>query len=115
MKSQLSQLSSLTLVMSKPLANELVWCKISMRVRLTKLLPFTFSGNLTLKYRVSLIAIVICLLGLATALVYAQNARTPTGTPSASSVIQQDIFVRGGPGRDYLPVGKLWRGIVFAR
>lgn len=41
---------------------------------------------------------------------YAQNAPTPTGTPSASSVIQQDIFVRGGPGRDYLPVGKLLAG-----
>lgn len=40
----------------------------------------------------------------------AQNAPEGTATPAASSVIQQDIFVRGGPGRDYLPVGKLLAG-----
>ena len=63
-----------------------------------------------MKYRLTLVAIVVGLLGLVSAFAYAQNSPTPTGTPAASSVIQQDIFVRGGPGRDYLPVGKLLAG-----
>lgn len=60
-----------------------------------------------MKYRLILAAIVVGLLGLVSAFSYAQNLPAPTETPAASSVIQQDIFVRGGPGRDYLPVGKL--------
>ncbi|MBA3871340.1 MAG: hypothetical protein H0X30_19530, partial [Anaerolineae bacterium] len=63
-----------------------------------------------MKYRLTLVAIVVGMLGLVSAFAYAQNSPTPTGTPTASSVIQQDIFVRGGPGRDYLPVGKLLAG-----
>ncbi len=63
-----------------------------------------------MKYRLILIAIIIGVLGLVSAFVYAQSTPTPTETPAASSVIQQDIFVRGGPGRDYLPVGKLLAG-----
>ncbi len=63
-----------------------------------------------MKYRLTLIAIVVGLLGLGSAFSYAQNLPAPTETPAASSVIQQDIFVRGGPGRDYLPVGKLLAG-----
>lgn len=50
------------------------------------------------------------ILALASVLTYAQNEPDSTATPAASSVIQQDIFVRGGPGRDYLPVGKLLAG-----
>jgi len=63
-----------------------------------------------LKYRLIIVAIVIGLLGLVSAFAYAQSTPVPTETPAASSVIQQDIFVRGGPGRDYLPVGKLLAG-----
>lgn len=63
-----------------------------------------------MKYRLTLVVIVIGLLGLVSAFAYAQSTPVPTETPAASSVIQQDIFVRGGPGRDYLPVGKLLAG-----
>lgn len=63
-----------------------------------------------MKYRLTIVVIVIGLLGLVSAFAYAQSTPVPTETPAASSVIQQDIFVRGGPGRDYLPVGKLLAG-----
>ncbi|MBI1278427.1 MAG: SH3 domain-containing protein, partial [Anaerolineaceae bacterium] len=63
-----------------------------------------------MKYRLIIVAIVIGLLGLVSAIAYAQNTPVPTETPETSSVIQEDIFVRGGPGRDYLPVGKLLAG-----
>ncbi len=63
-----------------------------------------------MKYRLTLVVIVIGLLGLVSAFANAQSTPVPTETPAASSVIQQDIFVRGGPGRDYLPVGKLLAG-----
>ncbi len=63
-----------------------------------------------MKYRLTVVAIVIGVLGLVSAFAYAQGTPVPTETPATSSVIQQDIFVRGGPGRDYLPVGKLLVG-----
>ncbi len=63
-----------------------------------------------MRYRLLLVAIVLGVLALASVLTYAQNEPDVTPTPAASSVIQQDIFVRGGPGRDYLPVGKLLVG-----
>lgn len=46
------------------------------------------------------------------ALVAAQTSPTPmpTPTPSVSVVIGIDVFVRGGPGRQYVPVGKLVLG-----
>ncbi len=37
-------------------------------------------------------------------------SQDPTATPALSVVTQPDIFVRGGPGRDYLPVGRLVAG-----
>lgn len=57
-----------------------------------------------------LVAIVLGIVALVSMLTYAQNEPDVTPTPAASSVIQEDIFVRGGPGRDYLPVGKLLAG-----
>lgn len=52
----------------------------------------------------------LSILAIASVLTYAQSEPDATPTPDASSVIQEDIFVRGGPGRDYLPVGKLLAG-----
>jgi uncharacterized protein YgiM (DUF1202 family) len=54
----------------------------------------------------------ICLLAISVALVAAQTSptSTPTPTPSVSVVIGLDVFVRGGPGRQYVPVGKLVLG-----
>jgi len=63
-----------------------------------------------LKYRLLLAVIVMGILGVASFFAYAQSDPDSTATPAASSVIQEDIFVRGGPGRDYLPVGKLLAG-----
>jgi uncharacterized protein YgiM (DUF1202 family) len=47
-------------------------------------------------------------------LVAAQTAPTPSPTPPSdrSVVVGQDVYVRGGPGRQYLPVGKLVLGEV---
>jgi uncharacterized protein YraI len=54
------------------------------------------------------------LLGMAAALIAAQTVPTatptPTPTPAVSVVIGLDVFVRGGPGRQYVPVGKLVLG-----
>ncbi len=49
------------------------------------------------------------------ALAQAQTATPiPTTTPRISQVIRTDIFVRGGPGNTYLPVGRLQEGdLVF--
>src|SRR5262245_2581 len=35
---------------------------------------------------------------------------TSTPTPVVSSVIREDIFVRAGPGQQYLPIGQLLAG-----
>ncbi|MEO8612185.1 MAG: SH3 domain-containing protein [Chloroflexota bacterium] len=54
------------------------------------------------------------LLAVAAVLIAAQTAPTstpsPTPTPTVSVVIGLDVFVRGGPGRQYVPVGKLILG-----
>lgn len=39
---------------------------------------------------------------------------TPTLIPLASSVIREDIFVRAGPGQQYLPIGQLLAGDTVA-
>jgi uncharacterized protein YraI len=57
----------------------------------------------------------ICLLLLVAAtLVAAQTAPTPTPTATSarSAVIGQDVYVRGGPGRQYIPVGQLILGEI---
>ncbi len=52
------------------------------------------------------------LLGAATGLsrVLAQGDATSTATPRGNYVLADDVYVRGGPGRDYVPVGHLVRG-----
>jgi uncharacterized protein YraI len=57
--------------------------------------------------------VLVCLLS---SVVLAQEPATPTPTPSAtpvgSYVVRADIYVRGGPGERYLPVGSLVAGNV---
>lgn len=52
------------------------------------------------------------LLGAATGLsrVLAQGDATSTATPRGNYVLADDVYVRGGPGRGYVPVGHLVRG-----
>src|SRR5690606_18917904 len=53
--------------------------------------------------------LVVLLAGFAFA--QAQTATpSPTPTPENSQVIRPDIFVRGGPGDFYVPVGRLQEG-----
>jgi uncharacterized protein YraI len=62
--------------------------------------------------------IAVCLLLLTTVLAAAQSeptstptpTLTPSITPPVSVVIGLDVFVRGGPGREYIPVGQLELG-----
>jgi uncharacterized protein YraI len=63
-----------------------------------------------LKYRLYTIVTLLLLTLLAGVLVSAQTLPVATNTPSVSSVIGQDIFVRAGPGRNYIPVGRLQVG-----
>jgi hypothetical protein len=42
--------------------------------------------------------------------VQAQVAPTGTPTPAGNIVLGDDVFLRGGPGRTYLPVGQVVRG-----
>ncbi len=66
-----------------------------------------------MKYRLALALIVIVISGMVAALVGAQQPTPePTSTPflNVSSVIRLDIFVRGGPGTQYIPVGHLVAG-----
>jgi uncharacterized protein YraI len=65
-----------------------------------------------LKYRLALALIIIVISGMVAALVSAQPTPEPTPTFSfrISSVIKIDIFVRAGPGQQYLPVGALYAG-----
>jgi len=70
-----------------------------------------------LKFRLFAILLVVVLSGILVAFVGAQGTpeaqSTPTPTPVVSIVLRQDIFVRGGPGRNYLPVGRLVAGDVL--
>lgn len=43
-------------------------------------------------------------------IVYAQPIEQPTATPVISRVTSPDVYVRGGPGESYLPVGGLHQG-----
>ncbi len=65
-----------------------------------------------MKYRLALVLVILVVSGMVAALVGAQSTPdvTPTPRPGISSVIQQDIFVRAGPGQQYLPVGQLLAG-----
>lgn len=60
-----------------------------------------------LKRRLLLITILL-VMAAAAAFVTAQTLPNPT--PQTSVVIRPDIFVRGGPGESYLPVGQLVAG-----
>lgn len=46
------------------------------------------------------------------ALMTAQSNPLPTATPSTSRINKLDIYVRGGPGESYIPVGRLVLGNV---
>lgn len=59
-----------------------------------------------MKTRLTLVILLGFSLVLASAVVLAQS----TPTPAVSSILSQDIFVRSGPGRDYLPIGRLVAG-----
>ncbi len=67
-----------------------------------------------LKFRLAIALLVVLISGILVALVGAQGTpeAPPTPTPVVSIVLRQDIFVRGGPGRNYLPVGRLVVGDV---
>lgn len=58
--------------------------------------------------------VIVCL--FSSVVVMAQEPDTPTPTPTAtpvgSYVVRPDIYVRGGPGEFYLPVGRLVAGNV---
>lgn len=62
--------------------------------------------------------ILVVLCALSAAFVAAQTTPTPTptptftATPSASYVIELDIYVRGGPGEFFAPVGELKQGAL---
>lgn len=71
---------------------------------------FPTSKGSTLKYRLHAVLILFSLTLVAGVLVSAQTVPPATFTPAVSSVIQQDIFVRAGPGRAYIPVGSLKAG-----
>jgi hypothetical protein len=47
---------------------------------------------------------------LSATLAMAQNQLEPTATPQTNVVIAEDVFLRGGPGEGYLPVGALIAG-----
>lgn len=51
-------------------------------------------------------------LALAAVLVAVQTSPTPTPVPQGSVVLAQDVYVRGGPGRQYVPVGQLLQGEI---
>ncbi len=48
---------------------------------------------------------------MASAMVFAQQGdNLPTPTPFVSSILAENVFVRGGPGESYVPVGSLFSG-----
>lgn len=68
-----------------------------------------------MKHRLPVILLILTALGVVVAITVAQTESTPvpTATPENSIVLAPDIFVRGGPGREYLPVGKFEQGEVI--
>ncbi len=68
-----------------------------------------------MKHRLPVILLILTALGVVAAITVAQTESTPmpTATPENSIVLAPDIFVRGGPGREYLPVGKFEQGEVI--
>lgn len=66
--------------------------------------------------RRSVVTIILgVLFGTVSAMAFAQQADIlPTPTPFVSSILAQDVFVRGGPGEDYVPVGSLIEGDVLS-
>ncbi len=62
-----------------------------------------------MKRRFLLIAMLIFSIGLMLVEAQLPDAEA-TPTPALSSVIREDIFVRSGPGRQYIPVGQLVQG-----
>ncbi len=69
-----------------------------------------YSGERRLKLR--LLLLVLALSALMTIPAAAQSSVTPvpSETPRGSYVVGTDIYVRGGPGETYLPVGRLIAG-----
>lgn len=65
-----------------------------------------------MKIRLTWMMVIVVAVGMVAALVKAQPTpdALPTLRPGVSSVIREDIFVRAGPGRDYLPIGRLVAG-----
>jgi uncharacterized protein YraI len=63
-----------------------------------------------LKFRL-LLGLIAVLIG-GSLMVRAQSTPRPTVTPPVSVVIEPDIYVRGGPGQSYLPVGQLVSGEI---
>jgi hypothetical protein len=49
---------------------------------------------------------------LDTPLLFAQDLATNTPTPVGNYVLADDAYLRGGPGRDYMPVGQAVRGEI---
>ncbi|MEQ8677475.1 MAG: hypothetical protein RLP44_14260 [Aggregatilineales bacterium] len=66
-----------------------------------------------MKARLFFVSFVIFLLALATTFVIAQTTPEPPPTPEGNFVLPIDVFLRGGPGEDYLPVGALVSGDVI--
>lgn len=63
-----------------------------------------------MKSRLAVIVGLLLALAVGLTLVNAQNGGDLTPTPLTSYVIRPDVFVRGGPGEQYIPVGSLVLG-----
>lgn len=63
-----------------------------------------------MRHRLVIAFILALIAGVLVTIVGAQSTGTPAPGAAESSIIREDIFVRGGPSRDYLPVGRLVAG-----
>lgn len=63
-----------------------------------------------MKIRLVALALICSLFSFALVQAQATPTASPTATPPGSYVIRPDIYVRGGPGEQYIPVGRLVEG-----
>lgn len=65
--------------------------------------------------RLSIVIVCLCVVGIiaTTSWTRAQDQPEPSPTPSFNVVIGDDVFLRGGPGETFLPVGALRAGDII--